>query len=113
AGAGAADGLVFTVQPVSTTAVAAIAPAVQVTAQDGLGNTVTSFTGTVTVALGNNPVAGTLTGTTTMAATNGVASFASLSIDRAGSGYTLRAAARGVTNGSRAALNITPRTAAT
>src|SRR6184192_3360742 len=112
-GAAAADRLVFTVQPVSTTAGAAIAPAVQVTAQDGLGNTVPSFTGTVTVALGNNPVAGTLTGTTTVAATNGVASFASLSIDRAGSGYTLTAAATGVTTGSSAAFSITPGTAAT
>src|SRR5207249_2073182 len=102
-GAAAADRLVFTVQPVSTTAGAAIAPAVQVTAQDGLGNTVPSFTGTVTVALGNNPVAGT----------NGVASFASLSIDRAGSGYTLTAAATGVTTGSSAAFSITPGTAAT
>src|SRR5207249_4470210 len=112
-GAAAADRLVFTVQPVSTTAGAAIAPAVQVTAQDGLGNTVPSFTGSVTVALGNNPVAGTLTGTTTVAATNGVASFASLSIDRAGSGYTLTAAATGVTTGSSAAFSITPGTAAT
>src|SRR5207249_1348985 len=112
-GAAAADRLVFTVQPVSTTAGAAIAPAVQVTAQDGLGNTVPSFTGTVTVALGNNPVAGTLTGTTTVAATNGVASFASLSIDRAGSGYTLTAAATGATTGSSAAFSITPGTAAT
>src|SRR5207247_2489861 len=112
-GAAAADRLVSTVQPVSTTAGAAIAPAVQVTAQDGLGNTVPSCTATVTVALGNNPVAGTLTGTTTMAATNGVASFASLSIDRAGSGYTLTAAATGVTTGSSAAFSITPGTAAT
>src|SRR5438094_244463 len=105
--------LLFTVQPTGTTAGAVITPAVQVTAQDGLGNTVPSFTGTVTVALGNNPVAGTLTGTTTVAATNGVASFASLSIDRAGSGYTLTAAATGVTTGSSAAFSITPGTAAT
>src|SRR5207247_9345195 len=87
-GAAAADRLVFTVQPVSTTAGAAIAPAVQVTAQDGLGNTVPSFTGSVTVALGNNPVTGTSTGTNTVVATNGVASCASLSIDWAGRATT-------------------------
>src|SRR5439155_549792 len=110
---GQAAQLLFTVQPTGTTAGAVITPAVQVTAQDGLGNTVPSFTGSVTVALGNNPVAGTLTGTTTVAATNGVASFASLSIDRAGSGYTLTAAATGVTTGSSAAFSITPGTAAT
>src|SRR6184192_1564210 len=112
-GAAAADRLVFTVQPVSTTAGAAIAPAVQVTAQDGLGNTVPSFTGTVTVALGNNPGNGTLAGTAMVAATNGVASFAALSIDKAGTGYTLTAAATGVTTGSSAAFSITPGTAAT
>ena len=110
---GTATQLAFTSQPGTATAGNPISPAVQVTAQDALGNAVAGFTGTVTVALGNNPVAGTLTGTTTVAATNGVASFASLSIDRAGSGYTLTAAATGVTTGSSAAFSITPGTAAT
>src|SRR5439155_717668 len=75
--------------------------------------TVPSFTGTVTVALGNNPGNGTLAGTAMVAATNGVASFAALSIDKAGTGYTLTAAATGVTTGSSAAFSITPGTAAT
>src|SRR5437660_5647590 len=41
---------VFTVQPTTTAAGAAVTPAVQLTVQDGLGNTVTSFSGNVTVA---------------------------------------------------------------
>src|SRR6266581_4596736 len=110
--AGAANRLVFTVQPSTTTAGSAITPAVQVTARDALGNTVTSFSGMVTVALGNNPGNGTLSGTTALAATSGVATFATLRIERMGTGYTLTAAATGLTTGSSAAFTVTPGAAA-
>src|SRR5207249_4636904 len=83
--------LAFTVPPSTTAAGAAVTPAVQVTAQDALGATVVSFTGDVTVALATNPAGGTLGGTTTLAAVNGVATFANLTIERVGQGYTLRA----------------------
>src|SRR5439155_1269161 len=89
--------LVFTQPPTTTTASAPIAPPVQVTAQDALGNTVTSFSGSVTVALAANPGGDTLSGTKTIAAVNGVATFSDLSIDRAASGYTLRATTSGLT----------------
>src|SRR5204862_3938084 len=79
--AGTATQLVFSVQPSTTPAGAAITPAVQVTAQDAEGNTATGFTGNVTVAIGTNPGSGTLAGTATVAATAGVASFANLSIN--------------------------------
>src|SRR5205823_3619280 len=61
--AGTATQLVFSVQPSSTLAGAAITPAVQVTAQDAQGNTATGFTGNITVAIGTNPSTGTLGGT--------------------------------------------------
>src|SRR5207245_371315 len=48
----AATRLVFTVQPGTTTAGSPITPAVQVTALDVFGNPVTSFAGSVTVAIG-------------------------------------------------------------
>src|SRR5207249_4748105 len=101
--------LVFTVQPSNTAAGAAITPAVQVTAQDALGNTASGFTGTVTVALGANPVGGTLSGHTTVAASAGVATLADLSLDRAGTGYTLTATAAGggLSGATSAAFNIT------
>ena len=83
--------LSITVQPSTTTAGAAIAPAVQVTAQDAQGNTATSFTGSISVAIGTNPAGGTLSGTTTVGAVAGVATFANLHIDKAGTGYTLSA----------------------
>src|SRR5439155_1490721 len=104
----AANRLVFTVQPSSATAGVAITPAVQVTAQDGLGNTVTGFTGTVTLAFGNNPGSATLGGTTSVAAAAGVASFANLRINRTGTGYTLTASAAAVPTAPSAPFNVTP-----
>lgn len=83
--------LVFTVQPMTTQAGAAIAPAVEVTAQDALGNTVTSFTGDVTIAIGTNPVGATLSGTMTVTAVAGVATFSDLHLDKTGTGYSLTA----------------------
>jgi hypothetical protein len=94
--AGGATQLVFSVQPTTATAGAAIAPAVQVTAKDALGNVATGFTGTVTVAIGTNPAAGTLTGTKTVSAVAGVATFSDLSINRNGTGYTLTAKTSGL-----------------
>src|SRR5439155_1302260 len=104
---GAATTLVFTVQPTNTTAGAAITPAVQVTARDALGNTATGFAGTVTIAIATNPSGGTLSGTTTVAAASGVVTFAGLSIDRTGGGYTLAASAPGLTGAPSAPFDIT------
>ncbi len=107
AGPGNPNQLAFTVQPGTTSAGSAIAPAVQVTARDRIGTTTTGFTGTVTVEFGNNPAGGTLSGTTTVAAVAGVATLSDLSIDKAGTGYTLTAAAAGLTGATSAPFNIT------
>src|SRR2546426_8025550 len=48
-----------------------------------------------------------LTGTTTVAAVSGVATFPGLSINKVGSAYTLTAGAAGLTQTS-AAFNVTP-----
>src|SRR5205823_4826839 len=105
----AAAKLVFTVQPTNAVAGASITPAVQVTAQDAQGNTATGFTGNVTVAIGTTPGSGTLAGTATVAASAGVASFANLSINKVGTGYTLTATGAG--SATSAAFNITAGTA--
>src|SRR5437870_5549809 len=60
--------LAFTGQPSSAVAGAANTPAVQVAVQDAQGNTVTSATTNVTVAIGTNPASGALSGTMTVAA---------------------------------------------
>src|SRR5205814_973593 len=103
--------LAFTVQPSNTVAGAAISPAVQITALDPAGNPVPSFTGSVTVALGNNPGGSTLSGTTTVAAVNGVATFVDLSLNKTGTGYTLTASASGFAPVTSTAFDITPGTA--
>src|SRR2546427_5598329 len=108
---GAATQFVFTGQPTNTAAGAAITPAVQVTALDAGGNVATGFAGSVAVALGTNPSGGTLTGTTTGPAGSGVASFASLSIKKGGTGYTPTAAAPvppAPPGATSAPLDITP-----
>src|SRR5256885_11261360 len=107
--AGTATQLVFSVQPSTTSAGAAITPAVQVTALDASNNTATGFTGNVTLAIGTNPSGGALSGTATHAASGGVATFAGLSIDKVGTGYTLTATGAGTTTST--AFNITAGTA--
>ena len=103
--------LVFTMQPSNAVAGAAIAPAVQVTTQDPQGNTITSFTGDVTIALYTNSHGGTLSGRTTVPAVAGVATFNDLSIDKAGSGYTLQATSASLSTPSTA-FTISPAAAA-
>jgi hypothetical protein len=105
--AGAPTKLVFSGQPVGTGAGATITPAVQVTVQDALGNTAAPFGGIVSVAIGNNPGVGTLSGTTSLAAAAGIATFSGLSIDKLGSGYTLVATSSGLTGATSAAFDIT------
>src|SRR4029077_7670047 len=79
---GTATHLVFSIQPSNTVAGAAIVPAVQVSALDAAGNLAPSFTGNVTIALGNNPGGSTLGGTTTIAAVGGGATFSTLPPDK-------------------------------
>ena len=99
----------FTVQPRTTLPFVTIQPAVQVTVLDALGNRVSSFNGPVTIAIGHNGgavVPGTLSGTKTVNAVNGVATFSDLSIDQIGNGYTLVVSGVGLTGAESAAFNI-------
>jgi hypothetical protein len=52
-------------------------------------NPQTSATNAVTLAIGANPSNGTLSGTTTVNAVNGVATFSGLNISKTGTGYLL------------------------
>ncbi|MEP6688026.1 MAG: Ig-like domain-containing protein, partial [Gemmatimonadales bacterium] len=104
--AGVATKLTFTQPPVTTSAGNPITPAVRVDIQDASGNTVTSATGQVTLAIGANPGAGILSGTTTVDAVNGVATFSNLSIDKTGTGYTLVASGIGLPSVTSPAFDI-------
>src|ERR1700688_4610597 len=63
-GGGGATHLSFTVEPAGAVAGVTMTPAIQVAAQDASGNADTTYTNSVTVAIGTNPAAGTLGGTT-------------------------------------------------
>ncbi|HZH39695.1 MAG TPA: PKD domain-containing protein, partial [Gemmatimonadales bacterium] len=96
----------FITQPTTARAGVPIAPAIQVAAEDSTGGIVSTYTGAITIALGGNPGGGTLSGTRVLAATNGVATFSTLSIDKAGVGYTLTASAAGLTGGTSSSFDI-------
>jgi len=100
--------LAFTVQPSNTTAGIAINPAVAVAIQDASGNTITSATDRVTVALGTNPSGGTLLSTTAVNAVNGVAIFSNLSIQSASTGYTLTVSSGTLTGATSRSFAIAP-----
>ncbi len=86
------DSLAFTTQPTSTTAGTTFGTTVTVQAPDG--STDTSFTGNVTVGIASGSGGFTGGSTTTVAAVNGVATFANLQINTADN-YTLSATATG------------------
>jgi uncharacterized repeat protein (TIGR01451 family) len=104
--AGAANKLAFLQQPTNAVSQAAISPAVTVRVLDAFDNLTTS-TADVTVAIGTNPGSGTLSGTATVAAVSGVATFPNLSIDKAGTGYTLDASSTDLTGATSSTFNIT------
>src|SRR6185437_3247089 len=104
---GVGNKLAFSVQPSNTTSGAVITPAVKVEVRDANGNLVTSSSASVTLAIGTNPSSGTLSGTKTVAAVNGVATFSNLSVNKAGTGYTLAASASGLTGDTSNSFNIT------
>src|SRR5947208_1644029 len=87
--------LAFLQQPENLLAGHQFSQTVKVRADDAHGNKVASFRGNVTVALANNPGGATLSGTTTVAAVDGIASFSDLSLDKTGAGYTLTASMSG------------------
>src|SRR5436190_1437508 len=105
---GPATHLEFTVEPSTATAGAALAPPLQVSARDGEGNLVPTFTGSVSIAPGNNPGGATFSGTTPVAAVGGVATFFDLSLNKTGTGYTLTASASGFAPVTSTAFDITP-----
>src|SRR6266702_813942 len=88
--------LVFTVQPSKANVGDPILPPILVTVPDSLGNPDSSFTADRS-ARGGDGDGGHLSGTPSVTPANGIARFGDLSIDKVGSGYTLRATAPGAT----------------
>lgn len=105
--AGAAAALVITQQPPPVLGSGALFT-VLVEARDALGNLAASYAGTVDVALSSNPGGATLGGTLSVAAVSGVATFADLSMDNLGVGYTIAATASGLTSATTEAFEVAP-----
>src|SRR5213593_582309 len=98
----------FTQQPQTTQAGTAITPPVQVAALDAAEHVVQGFTGAIGLALGPASNGGTLSGGAPINAVNGIATFPNLSIDKAGTGYTLRATASQLTAATSSSFAVTP-----
>ncbi|PYP75363.1 MAG: hypothetical protein DMD25_13140 [Gemmatimonadetes bacterium] len=99
--------LAFTQQPPQTTqAGAAIVPPVQIAALDAAEHVVQGFTGAIGLALEPASNGGTLSGGDPVNAVNGIATFANLSINKAGTGYTLRATAPPLTDATSSAFAV-------
>ncbi|HTH63660.1 MAG TPA: hypothetical protein VL563_03175, partial [Gemmatimonadales bacterium] len=102
----------FTTQPSNVVAGVIISPVVAVAVQDQFGNTVPAATDNITVAIGTNPGGATLGGLTTKAASSGIALFSNITLDKIGTGYTLSAAATGLTGATSSTFNVTAAAAA-
>jgi len=92
----ASNRLAFLVQPNSVSAGSPITPEVKVIAVDSLGNVLGGFNGRVSVTLSSGGSGGSLSGTTSVTASGGLAIFSSLVISEPGTGYTLIASAPGL-----------------
>lgn len=81
----------FAQQPTNAAGCTSIAPGVDVVLRDQNGDVATCATGSVGVQLANNAGGANLGGTILSTVTAGHALFSNLSLDRPGTGYTLRA----------------------
>lgn len=103
-----ASRLGFVQQPTSAPAGEAIAPPIKVAIQDELLGTVTTATNSVTIGLLSTEGDPILSGTSTVTAVNGVATFSNLSINRTGTSYVLTATATGLNPATSSSFSILP-----
>jgi len=97
--------LVFVSQPSSATAGVAFSPDISVDVEDSYDNIVTNYTAKIAVATATGP--GAISGTSTLHAVNGVATFPGLFLTTAGT-YTLSATHTGLTTATSAPITVNP-----
>src|SRR4051812_4134840 len=112
----AATHLVFLTQPTTAVAGATVAPEITVAVEDGSNNVVTSDSSSVTIAIKSSTGAtgAALSGTKTVAAVKGIATFSDLSLDLSsigGTAYKLTASDASLTAANSNSFNISPTTA--
>ena len=98
-----ATGLIFINSPANTTIPNTFSATVWVV---GSNNLRFNSSASVALSIGTNPGSGTLSGTTAVTASSGVAEFTGLSINNAGVGYTLSAATAGLSTTTSNAFDI-------
>jgi hypothetical protein len=98
---GTASTLLFAPQP-GTVVVDQAIPSFEVRVVDSGGNLVTGGTGTVAIALGNNPSGALLSGTTSVALAGGKVTFSDLRLNKTATGVTLIASHQVLTKESQA-----------
>jgi len=100
--------IVWDTHPTTVSAGSAFSPNLVVRALDSNDILDSEFANAVTLAIGNNPGSSTLSGTASVAASAGVATFSGLSLNKVGTGYTLVASAASRTSGTSNAFNVNP-----
>ena len=100
--------LIFIAVPFGATAGRVFSPLARVEIEDAAGARVANATNAVTLTIGTNPGGAALVGTTMVNAVSGIATFTGVSLDKAGTGYTLVAAAGGLTSITSTAINVAP-----
>jgi hypothetical protein len=108
--AGSATQLEIVTQP-SASITAGADFGVTIDATDAFGNIDTSFKGSITLEPLSNPGGAILNGTVMLDATNGVANFTGLTLNKADPGYTLEATSTGLSAATTNAFTVTPGTA--
>jgi streptogramin lyase len=79
-----------------------------VAAENASGAVVTTFTGSVSIAIANNPSGATLSGMLTATLNAGLATFSGLALDKPGTGYTLSVSGSGLSATTTGSINVTP-----
>ncbi|MGA3067140.1 MAG: Ser-Thr-rich GPI-anchored membrane family protein, partial [Tepidisphaeraceae bacterium] len=97
--------LIFVGQPTNVVAGAAISPSITVDVQDQFGNLVTTDSSSVTLAVDIGP--GSVSGTDTVNASGGIATFSNVTVDTTGQ-YTLKATDGSLLYAESASFFVTP-----
>ena len=104
---GLADQLVVSAQPPGS--VSAGSPfGLTVEVESPFGALLTGATGTVTIAMANNPGGAALNGTLIANINQGIATFSGLTIDQAGTGYTIQATSGRLSAATTQIVNVWP-----
>ncbi|WP_089241482.1 MBG domain-containing protein, partial [Belliella buryatensis] len=101
----APSGLAFVAQP-SNAVIGESTGTITVEILDANGNRVTNNSSSVTLSIANNAGNGTLSGTVTVNAVSGLATFSGLSLNKVGTGYTLSATSSGLTSATSNAFDV-------